>query len=94
MERKFPKFFKTQTTFVFHLLLIHSMVCQHYPIFWSYPVLTDIFKAELKSLTQLSEHCLAPIVNFQCPSEKEFPEFFKTPIAFNIREIMMGNINS
>ena len=49
MERKFPKFFKTWTTFVSHLLLIYSMVCQPYPIFWSDPVLTDIFKAKLKS---------------------------------------------
>ena len=53
MERKFPKFFKTPTTFVSHLLLIQSMVCQHYPIFLSDPVLTDIFKAKLKSLNPI-----------------------------------------
>ena len=38
---------KTHTTFVIHSLLIHSMVCQHYSIFWSYPVFTDIFKAKI-----------------------------------------------
>ena len=36
----------------------------------------------LDSLQQLSQHCLNQIGNTQCSSDREFPEFFKTPQSF------------
>ena len=69
LERKFPKFFKTHTTFVSHSLLIPCVVCQHYSIFWSYPVLTDIFKSKVEIFNPIilalpGPNCKLPVENF------------------------------